>query len=162
MSQWHKRNKKHLRAYNRDYWSRPVNNARRNANREKKASASPRFALGAGLAHAVKRVKTENPVTLDELMSMWRAQLGLCAVSGVIMTWRQGRITSTTISIDRIDCERGYSSDNVRLVCYAVNAFKGRMSDVQMLDMARAIVAKADADDPRPTWKPYLVHSEVA
>jgi len=31
--------------------------------------------------------------------------------------------------------------DNVRLVCHAVNAFRGRMSDSEMLSMAKSIVA---------------------
>ena len=56
----------------------------------------------------------------------------------------------------------GYERRNLRLVCWQANMFKNEWSDAEMLDMARAIVAKADAEDPRPTWKPYLVHSEVA
>jgi hypothetical protein len=31
-----------------------------------------------------------------------------------------------------------------------------------MIEMARAIVAHADATNPEPTWRPHLVQSEAA
>ncbi len=67
----------------------------------------------------------------------------------------------TSISIDRIDPSLGYSFGNIRLVCYQVNTFRGRWTDEQMLAMARAIVAKADADSKEPTWMPYQPGFEV-
>jgi hypothetical protein len=69
------------------------------------------------------------------------------------MTWGRGKVTATSISLDRIDADGGYTAGNVRLLCHAVNAFRGRMSDSEMIAMARAIVAKADeplAAEARP------------
>ena len=143
-------------AYHRD----PKNQARRSANRLLRVTKSPRAVMNVTLAHGLRRKPTENPATIEDLMQKWRKQKGLCALTGLKMTWGQGKVLPTSISIDRIDPEKGYSADNLRLICHAVNAFRGRMSDAQMLEMARAIVAKADATSP--TWKPYLIHSEAA
>lgn len=72
---------------------------------------------------------------------------------GIKMTWAQGKVLPTSISLDRIDHTQGYSSDNLRLICHAVNAFKGQMTDAEMLVMARAIIAKAD--DSEPSWRGF-------
>lgn len=99
------------------------------------------------LRHAIKRRTTINPATTDELMEMWHRQNNKCAVSGVEMTWGKGKLMPTSISLDRLDGSRGYELDNIRLVCYQVNTFRGRWSDEQMLAMARAIVANMDAKE---------------
>lgn len=77
-------------------------------------------------------------------MEIFERQGGYCAVSGLKLTWAQGSVLPTSLSLDRIDSNESYTNDNVRLVCHAVNAFKGRMNDDEMISMARAIVAKAD------------------
>ena len=41
-----------------------------------------------------------------------------------------------------------------------LNAFRGRMSDVDMLKMARALIAKADLDSTEPSWNSYMISSE--
>ena len=133
---------------------------------EKKAAVkqykkmSPRPTLWRNLKRLLKHRPTESPVNAKYLCELFETQNGCCAVSGVKMTWAKGHSPPTTLSIDRIDQSKGYEMGNVRLVCYQVNTFRGRWSDTQMLEMARAIVAKADATSP--TWKPYLIHSEAA
>jgi len=52
-------------------------------------------------------------------------------------------------SIDRIDNEKGYTKDNCQLVCWAYNRAKSSMTDVQLLELARRIVATADSKNPR-------------
>ena len=46
-------------------------------------------------------------------------------------------------SIDRINPLTGYTQDNCRWVLFAVNSFKGTMSDAEMLTIARALVDRA-------------------
>lgn len=103
-------------------------------------SKSPRGMIGKGRQMALKRRPTDNAVTLDELMAMWSSQNGKCVVSGVTMTWGQGKTQPTSISIDRVDSALGYTKDNVRLICYQANSFKNRWSDQQMIAMAKSIV----------------------
>lgn len=135
-------NREARRAYVKGYNAKPKNRAARKAYLEIWHRASPRSTLRASLK-AVRKQKnlTENPITLDELCEMFAAQDGKCAISGLTMTWRQGKITPTSISLDRIDWTGGYTKNNVRLVCFAVNAFRGRMTDDEMFTMALAIIS---------------------
>jgi hypothetical protein len=122
----------------------------------------PTHMLGKSLRRGLQRHPTDNPASTADLIQMWKNQGGRCAVSGIVMTWAKGTYLPTSISIDRKDPKGGYSLDNVRLVCYAINAFRGVWSDDHMIEMARAIVAKADAASREPTWRPHLVPSEAA
>ncbi len=56
----------------------------------------------------------------------------------------------TSITLDRIVPELGYAKGNIRLVCHAINSFRGRMTDAEMLAMARAIIAYMEG-----TAKPF-------
>lgn len=123
----------------REYYLKPDVAARTEARRRE----TPRQALSIRLNKALKRRPTDNPITLDQLMELWHEQEGQCAVSKIHMTWAMGETTPTSISIDRIDSDLGYTLCNVRLICTQVNIFKGRWSDVQMVKMAKAIVAEA-------------------
>jgi hypothetical protein len=160
-SEWAAANRDHLRTYTQRYDANPVNRARRLAGRKKRVQASPRYTMKITLSHGLRRKPTINPATIEDLMQKWRDQNGCCALTGIKMTWAKGKVLPTSISLDRIDHEGGYSADNIRLICHAINAFRGRMSDAEMLDMARALIAKADAT-AGPTWKPHLIHSEAA
>jgi hypothetical protein len=99
---------------------------------------SPRFSLYSSLLLAKKRA--EVTVTVDDLLEIYDNQLGLCALSGIKLTWSQGKWLPTSISMDRIDNSKGYVHGNVRLVCASVNSFKGTMNDDELLKMADVLV----------------------
>ena len=99
---------------------------------------SPRYAFSSTLALARKRIETT--INQDYLMALYDQQEGLCALSGIRMTWATGKTAPTSISMDRIDQQQGYVEGNVRLVCTAVNAFRGIMNDQEMLKFAVALV----------------------
>jgi hypothetical protein len=78
------------------------------------------------------------------LLEKYHMQQGCCAISGVPMTWGrsgEGRIP-THISIDRIDNAKGYTLDNVQLVCFIVNRMKSDMLQDDLFNWCRAIVAR--------------------
>lgn len=106
-----------------------------------RASSNPSFVLSFALYRALKRRPTDNPVTHPELMALYEEQGGLCAVSGLKMTWMKGKIILTSMSIDRIDSSKGYTRDNVRLICHGGNRMKGDATDEDMYHLALAIVA---------------------
>ena len=137
---WRDTNKDRRKQYDYEYHRQPENQVRRAANRKKRAAASPRGVLQITLAHGLKRRCTANPATIDDLMEAFERQNGKCALSGLVMTWNQGHVLPTSLSIDRIDQTRGYSKDNVRLICHAFNAFRGRMNDAEMFAMAVTLV----------------------
>ncbi|MCR4297490.1 MAG: hypothetical protein NUV75_01870 [Gallionella sp.] len=146
---WYAENKEHAVDQHKEYRQRnaakvfEMHKTYRNNNKDKIVAwwnASPKGTLSKARQLALIRRPTEKPVTTSELMGLWESQKGKCALSGEIMTWGRGGLKPTTISVDRINRKRGYSIDNVRLVCYQVNAFRGMWSDEQMLFMAKAIV----------------------
>jgi hypothetical protein len=104
---------------------------------------SPRYAFSSTLALARKRA--EVTINQDYLMALYDQQEGLCALSGVRMTWATGKTSPTSISIDRIDNQKGYIDGNVRLVCVAINAFKGIMNDEELLKMAKSLVSNMES-----------------
>ena len=106
------------------------------------ASLSPKHVFKLAIFNARKRAAVS--ITDIYLFELWESQEGRCAISGLQMTWGKGRIEPTSISLDRINSKLGYEADNVRLVCHAVNCFRGRMLDYEMIEIARTIVAYAD------------------
>lgn len=135
------KNREKVRAYVKEYNRRPENVANRKVYMERWYRASPRQNLRTSLSKALRRAPTETPVTLDELCELFETQGGRCALTGLVMTWRSGKIMPTSISLDRIHPERGYVLGNVRLVCYCVNAFRQQMSDSEMFSVALAMVS---------------------
>lgn len=129
------------RAYAVEYNNRPEVKSRLKARIESIRADGPKFTLQTSLLRALKRRATENPAKISELMEMWKAQDGKCAVTGLPMTWYKGEAMPTSVSIDRIYSSVGYTLSNIRLVCYAINTFKGRWSDDHMYEMAEAIMS---------------------
>ena len=70
-------------------------------------------------------------LTEDDLIGIFIAQRGICALSGVRMTIKptgKGPKVWTAASLDRIDSGGNYTLDNVHMVCLAVNTMKNSMS----------------------------------
>jgi len=99
---------------------------------------TPRYSLSQTLGHAKKRA--EVTITIQDLMDIFEKQEGLCALSGVKMTWHQGKLLPTSISIDRTNNSKGYVHGNVRLVCVAINAFKSTQTDSELYEFAKKLV----------------------
>lgn len=68
-------------------------------------------------------------LTIDDLLYLYNKQNGLCAISRVKMTHDvYKKKVGTNMSLDRIDSNKGYTIDNVQIVCYTVNIMKNNMS----------------------------------
>jgi len=83
-------------------------------------------------------------VTLDELVEIWNAQKGRCALTGWEMTMKLGSgVIPTNCSIDRIDSSRSYEVGNVQLVCRAVNIAKSNLTPELFIMLCSAIAERA-------------------
>lgn len=92
------------------------------------------------------RAKSKNiyfDLTKEFLLDLWDKQEGKCALTGLDMTYDMynGR-TYTNVSIDRIDVSKGYTKDNVQLVCMAANQAKSDLTDEQLYQICKGIVDK--------------------
>lgn len=79
----------------------------------------------ARLSYYKKRARAKEidfDLTPTSIIAMFDAQGGRCAVSGLNMGLPVCPSSRPyAISVDRIDCARGYVADNIRLVCRIVN-----------------------------------------
>lgn len=104
-----------------------------------------RYKLQQALKGTRRRSKEKNiynDLTLDYLMYLWEKQHGKCALTGIQMTYKfyEGRV-NTNLSVDRIDSTKGYSKDNVQLVCMAANQMKNDLSMEEFVEMCEAVLA---------------------
>lgn len=93
------------------------------------------------LSHLLTYKKRSETLTKEDLFSLYEIQEGLCAISGVRMTFEQsgGRV-ATNISIDRIDSSLGYLPENIQLVCSLVNTMKREYSTEELISWCKTIV----------------------
>lgn len=83
-------------------------------------------------------------ITKEDLLAIWESQEGKCAVSGLDMTYELGEgRTYTNVSVDQIVPSKGYTIDNIQLVCMAVNQLKSDFSMDIILTLCSAIVENA-------------------
>lgn len=104
-----------------------------------------RYKLQQALKGTRRRSKEKNiynDLTLDYLMYLWEKQDGKCALTGMQMTYKfyEGRV-NTNLSVDRIDSAKGYSKDNVQLVCMAANQMKNDLSMEEFINMCASVLA---------------------
>lgn len=68
-------------------------------------------------------------------------QKGKCALTGFDMTYKYVcNKYKYSVSLDRIDPEKGYTLDNLQLVCHAANMMKGTFSENELLKFCEAII----------------------
>lgn len=95
-----------------------------------------------GTRRRSKEKNIYNDLTIDYLLYLWEKQNGQCALTGIPMTYKfyEGRV-NTNLSVDRIDSTKGYSKDNVQLVCMAANQMKNDLSMEEFVEMCEAVLA---------------------
>jgi len=84
------------------------------------------------------------------LWQLYQSQGGLCALSGLPITWFDPTMvgkgcTRCTVSIDRIDSSKGYSEDNVQLVHKKVNIMKNVYSQDEFIQLCKLITENNNA-----------------
>lgn len=86
-------------------------------------------------ANARKRPDSEK-ITEDMLKEIWNKQAGKCALTGVNLGTSGGYQAA---SVDRINSERGYTKDNIRLTTWLVNHIRGDLTDKEFTDACNGI-----------------------
>lgn len=72
------------------------------------------------------------------IQNLIKTQDNKCAISGMDFVWEYNN--SKKVSIDRIDCNKGYTKDNVRLVCQQVNMAINEFNLQNFFDMCLSVV----------------------
>jgi hypothetical protein len=89
-------------------------------------------------------------------LELYKKQAGLCAITGVPMTYSRGYKVASNISIDRIDNKKGYEIGNVRLVSQWVNNAMGIWGEDTLYWWVKQITAHISE-----TQKPLLEEGEI-
>ena len=76
-------------------------------------------------------------IELPFLLRLWEKQQAKCAYSVVPFTYEDNH--PHTVSLDRIDSQKGYTEDNVQFVCTIVNYIKQRYPEKQFFDFCSLI-----------------------
>ena len=89
-------------------------------------------------------------ITKEDLQYLWNQQKGLCAISKIPMTYTldQGRVY-TNISIDQIEPSKGYTIDNIQLVCMGVNQIKSDLDMETVLFLCKSILDNYNSANAR-------------
>lgn len=116
-------------------------NKRKNQNRGKKDLNRILLERFLGLKERSKSKNLEVSITIEDLRNLWILQNGKCALSGINMTYifNKGR-TFTNVSIDRVDSKKGYTKDNIQLVCMVVNQMKSDLSKEELINFCKNII----------------------
>lgn len=96
----------------------------------------------------LKRRRADDPkkyeweITHQTILDLYYLQGGKCALTGLHLTYERDRYGGQfNASIDRINSKLGYLPDNVRLVCKAVNIFRGKLTDTELLWWCKTLVS---------------------
>jgi hypothetical protein len=92
-----------------------------------------------------KKKRIKYPTILDfdieYLLELWDKQSGKCALSGLDMTYiLYNGHTNNNVSIDRINSLKGYTKDNIQLVCCIVNKMKLDMNTNDLIFYCKQII----------------------
>jgi hypothetical protein len=91
-----------------------------------------------------KKCNRDILITLQDLQEIWNKQNGLCAVTNIPMlnkTLSKSTISKSPYqaSLDRIDCSKGYTKNNVRFVCYMFNIARNDFNDVEVIEFCKQV-----------------------
>ena len=89
--------------------------------------------------NAAKRSKSFS-LRPEHIYALWVLQEGACALSGIpLKMHRTSQDPDGTVSIDRIDNDRGYHPDNVQLVHKQINLMRGPLSVDQFVALCASV-----------------------
>ena len=86
--------------------------------------------------------KCESNLDTDYLYDLFKSQNGKCKYLGIDLKVEKKHLAS--LSLDKIDPNKGYAKGNVQWLCWAVNRAKGEMSEDEFLKMCRIITERCN------------------
>jgi hypothetical protein len=100
-------------------------------------------------AGRAKELSLNFDLTVDFVLALYESQNGKCALTGLEFDYaRDINFVRRPFapSIDRIDNKKGYTKDNVRFVCVAVNIAVNEFGDAIFDKICRAYIHKKDQE----------------
>ena len=144
--QWREKNLDKSRAMSRAiyqrYKERRLTRSREVYHRDRLTPKSIAKELYGGALQRAKKRGLEFNLTREWLIE--KVAAGRCEVSGLPFDRGAGKTHPMSASVDRIRLDGGYTTDNSRVVIWAVNSFKGVGDDAMMWRVVDAMVANRE------------------
>ncbi len=107
-----------------------------------------------------RRKDLEISITKEMIINLYHKQNGLCAKTGIKMTRVKEYVPKKlvrinpkhyyNISIDRIDSRKGYTENNIQLVCVGYNLMKWEVEETVFIQWCHKVSNHAKAGRPSP------------
>lgn len=88
------------------------------------------------------RRRADTTITIEDLERMWERQNGLCALSGLQMTYNHNGPSPDAVSVDRIDPNGRYELNNIRLCTKWANMARSSLTDKEFVTWCKLILKK--------------------
>jgi len=85
-----------------------------------------------------KKRKIDFEISIDDVLKVYLDQGKVCSLSGIPIGWTRMEKTHN-ISIDRIDSDKGYTTDNIQLLYPKINMMKFTYSQDEFIDLCRLV-----------------------
>jgi hypothetical protein len=154
MARWRKEHPDETKTVSRQFRERHKDKLKK-INKEKRDRNRPRLLerLQNDRLYRAKRMLTgvksnaqkrniECDLTINDVTTLLTTDV--CAITGLPLNYEtgRGRPHPRGPSIDRIDSSRGYTANNIQVVCYQVNVAKGEWTLDFLSEVAKAIVVR--------------------
>jgi hypothetical protein len=96
------------------------------------------------LLRRTKYRNKNNDLDLQYIKQLWESQNGTCAILGHPLTLPSHVFTNHNYlaSIDRLDNSKGYTKDNVRIVCASINYVRNKFNDDHLFEFIQMCANK--------------------
>lgn len=83
-------------------------------------------------------------ISKSDIITLLEKQNNKCALSGIEMSLDTNKsinryLPPNRMSIDRLDHSKGYTLDNIQLVCWNINILRGKMDLQEFLNMCKRV-----------------------
>lgn len=131
--------KAEMAAYKKKYYVANVEKIKRRVTKWRKTKIGA-FRRKISYKASIRRM-TGGDLTFEQLLGLWEAQKGKCALSGRMMLVANQGHHPDCMSIDKIKPKLGYTVSNVRLVTWQANSARGQWSDAELVSFCRDVVS---------------------
>lgn len=87
-----------------------------------------------------KKRGTEITIVGQDLVELYNLQKGKCFYSGIEIIHSPGIHAYNSISVDRLDPNKGYTKENIVLCAFAINSFKGGLNEQEFKELIKQII----------------------
>ena len=129
-------------------WARE--NPEKAAEQQRRTRNTLRGAANSKVSSARQRAKNKGltfDIDIDYIVGLFEDQEGVCPLTGYEMVYRADKGTPEvfySFSIDRIDSSKGYTKDNIQLICWGANQIKGTMTMDTLFEFVKDIYEQND------------------